>query len=136
MTTKVKRSDFPPMKIKEGKKLWVIAIDGDYEMIDCEDWKTEQQHRYYTRVIWRNTDTGELISVDMEEVETHQNGRTGGLKTALSEMAKNGRPCKGRWDRSDYKDAIRNKLNEMRAKGEQGIFPDTEVCSVNEGGAV
>ena len=115
------------LNIRPNKVITTVDPDGDtWQLVGLDDWRTEQVHRYTAHVFWKNKRTGEKIGVVMSEEEAKASGKTSGLKTATAEMEKMGRPCKGRWDRSDYKDAFADRYVSMRSQGKTGIFDHDE----------
>ena len=128
------------LKIRESKLITTTCPDGDlWELVGLDDWTTKQIHRYTAHVFWKNKKTGECVGVVMTDEDAKPSGTTSGLKTAQKEMEKMGRPCKGRWDRSDYKEMFADRITDMRSKGKEGFFleddPTEEVDSAEvEGG--
>lgn len=115
------------LKIKAGKMLSCADPTGEayWDLIDVEEWETTQVHRYKSRVVWMNDQTGEICIVEMNDEDAHPTGKTGGLTSARTRMQKTGRPCGGgrNWEKADYKEAFRDEIMNRRAKGLEPEFP-------------
>ena len=125
------------LNIREDRIIHTIGPEGnEWAMEGLDHWETLQTYRYRTRVIWRCLQTGEIVIVPMEQEASLPAGKTGGMKKASALMEKMGRPCEGRWDKSEYREELKQTILLQRAKNVPPVFSLEDVVEEpdSEGG--